>query len=50
MADKKPLEPLIPMDDLKAVLTKIVAAPKARDANLPTSEPSAKRSRKQPPT
>jgi hypothetical protein len=28
MAEKKPLEPLIPLDDLKAVLAKIVAAPK----------------------
>jgi hypothetical protein len=47
MAEKKPLEPLIPLDDLKQVLAKIVAAPKAPvgDPGL-TERPVRKRGKK----
>lgn len=43
---KKPLEPLIPLDDLKKVLAKIVALPKAKiemSAELPPKRKRRKR-------
>jgi hypothetical protein len=44
---KKPLEPLIPLDDLKKVLARIVAVPK--DAiGKPEPEPPKRKRRKKP--
>lgn len=43
---KKPLEPLIPLDDLKKVLAKIVAVPKDAIGKPEPERPKRKRQKK----
>ena len=43
MSEKKPLGPLIPLDDLKAVLTQIVAVPKDAVTKPKQAKPATKK-------
>lgn len=49
MSDKKRLEPLIPLDDLKKVVSGLLRVPKDEIDKIEAERPKRKRTKTQPP-